>query len=48
MIVIPLFVEQDYQATRAHGRETAIALEISELTEEKLTSAILSVITNPK
>lgn len=48
MIVIPFFSDQDYQAARAHQRETAIALEIRELTEEKLLTAILQVLNNPK
>lgn len=48
MIVIPFFVEQDYQASRAHERQTAISLEISELTEEKLLNAILELLNNKK
>ncbi|XP_021955947.1 UDP-glucuronosyltransferase 2B20-like [Folsomia candida] len=48
MIIVPLFAEQDYQAVRANDRETAIALEIAELTEEKLLNAILEVTSNPK
>lgn len=48
MIIVPLFAEQDYQAVRANDRETAIALEIAELTEEKLLKAILEVTSNPK
>ncbi|XP_035701123.1 UDP-glucuronosyltransferase 2B15 isoform X2 [Folsomia candida] len=48
MIILPLFAEQDFQASRAHFRETAIALEISELTEDILLHAILEILNNKK
>ncbi len=48
VILFPLFAEQDFQAVRGHERETAIALEISELTEDKLFNAIHEILNNKK
>ena len=48
MIVIPIFAEQDFNGERVERNGYGIRLELRDLTELQLTTAITSIVENKR